>query len=183
MHKIPAAKQHLYWCRLCYPSANTLRSGKPCAIPDRWLSHPGLVPRCSRRLDATDPAHRHCTIEHINQANRPESNESGEQLETERTTPSKTTQHGIAHKASTTASFYPTCCSSITPNRSKDHRMVVVTALATPHPEPMSPPRNWRLHSRASRVQWLVKELQVVDTLVFASLGTPTRGRTHTNWA
>ena len=105
----------------------------------------------------------HCTIEHINQANRSESNESGEQLETERTTPSKTTQHGIAYKASTTASFFPTCCSSITPDRSKDHRMVVVTALATPHPEPMSPPRNWRLHSRASRVQWLVKELQVVD--------------------
>ena len=42
--------------------------------------------------------------------------------------------------------------------------MVAATALATPHPAPMSPPRNWRLHSRASRVQWLVKELQVVDT-------------------
>ena len=61
--------------------------------------------------------------------------------------------------------------------------MVVVTVHAMPHPEPMSPPRNCRLHSRASRDQWLVQELRVVDTLVFASLGTPTRGRTHTNWA
>ena len=60
--------------------------------------------------------------------------------------------------------------------------MVVVTALATPSGTDESTEELASAFT-ASRVQWLVKELQVVDTLVFASLGTPTRGRTHTNWA
>ena len=149
MHKRLAAKQYLCWCRLCYPSANTLRRvirGWSQGVLGDWMPRTlffapnpfssrirGAIDDVVVKVARQDPSccAIHCTIEHINQASRSKSNESGEQMETERTTPSKTTQHGIARKASTTASFYPTCCPSITPNRSKDHRMVVATALAS----------------------------------------------------